>query len=75
MKGKVIEYGDGVAIVIEQPLPSQVNLPPGTQLDIAADGQTLIVTPAQDDVSDSEFEAALEKVNQRYGRALKRLAE
>ena len=75
MKGKIIEYGNGVAIVIEQPLPDQVNMLPGTQLDISVDGQTLIIKAEEDNVSDSEFDATLKKVNERYRRALKRLAD
>lgn len=74
MKGKVVEYGGDLAIVIEAPLPDELAFAPGTQLDIASDGNTLIITTVEEDVSETEFEASLEKVNRHYPNALKRLA-
>jgi hypothetical protein len=35
----------------------------------------LLVTPAQTDAQKDRFQAALDKTNHQYGRALKRLAE
>jgi len=45
-----------------------------TPQDISTDGDVLIVTPIRDKKRRREFEKALAQANQRYGRALKRLA-
>ncbi len=42
---------------------------------VSTDGQALIVMPSGGTNRREKFEQALEDVNQRYGRALKRLAQ
>jgi hypothetical protein len=46
-----------------------------TQFDISTDGQVLILAPVKDPARSSAFRVALDKVNARYPKALKKLAE
>lgn len=69
------QHGDGWALVIGKPMLDQLGIDPGTPLEVRAEGQALIVVPAHRADREARFEAALERVNREYGRALKRLAE
>jgi hypothetical protein len=58
--------------VIDRAVLDLLKIDDETPLDISTDGKVLIVSPLRDA---EEFEAALDSVNRRYGRTLKRLAE
>jgi len=72
---KLTQHGDDWALVLDQPLLDQLQINSDTPLEVRTDGQTLIVVPAHREDRQARFEAALERVNREYGRALKRLAE
>jgi antitoxin MazE len=72
---KLTRHGNGWALVLDQPMLERLNIDPQTPLEVATDGQTLIIAPARDAERRARFEAALEKANREYGRALKKLAE
>jgi hypothetical protein len=42
-------------------------------LEISTDGTMLLISPVRDEKRKKKFQEALEKVNTRYGRVLKRL--
>jgi hypothetical protein len=46
-----------------------------TPLDVSTDGQVLVIAPVRDEAHQRKFKKALDAANQKYGRALKRLAE
>jgi len=75
MTKKLTKHGNSLALVIDRPILELVGIDPDTELEISTDGQVLIVSPVRDAKHRKKFAAALEKVNQKYGRALKRLAE
>jgi antitoxin MazE len=72
---RLTKHGNSLALVIDRPILELVGIDPDTDLDISTDGQVLIVAPIRDAKRRKKFETALEKVNRKYGRALKRLAE
>jgi antitoxin MazE len=72
---KLTKHGGSWALVIDQPVLDLLKISPDTLLEVRTDGQTLLVTPAQTDAQKDRFQAALDKTNHQYGRALKRLAE
>ena len=72
---KLIKHGNSLALLIEKPVLDLLNVDADTPLEISTDGNTLIVVPVRDAARRERFEKALAKVNRRYGRALKRLAE
>jgi len=69
------KHGNSWALIIDRPVLDLLNIDPETPLKIRTDGQTLIVAPAEQTERKQKIRAALEKTNQRYGKALKRLAQ
>jgi antitoxin component of MazEF toxin-antitoxin module len=75
MTKKLTKHGNSYALVIDRPILELVGINQDTELDISTDGQVLIVSPVRDAEHRSKVEAALEKVDRKYSRALKRLAQ
>ena len=69
------KHGNSLALVIEKPVLELLGADADTLFDITTDGQALILTPVKDANRRSAFKAALRKVNERYPKALKKLAE
>jgi len=72
---RLTKHGNSLALVIDRPILELLKIDADTPLEISTDGQVLIVSPVRDAEHQEKFEKALEKVNRKYGRALKRLAE
>lgn len=72
---KLSKHGNGWALVIDEAELDLLKIDPETPLEISTDGETLIITRAASHDRRQRFQAALEKTNDKYGRALKRLAE
>lgn len=75
MTKTLTKHGNSLALVIERPILDLLNIDTDTPLDIATDGQVLVISPVRDPKRSARFKAALESANDRYGRALKRLAK
>ena len=69
------KHGNSLALVIEKPILELINADADTLFDISTDGQVLILSPVKDVSRESAFRAALDKVNARYPKALKKLSE
>jgi antitoxin component of MazEF toxin-antitoxin module len=69
------KHGNSLALVIEKPVLELIGADADTRFDISTDGQVLILAPVKDPGRRSDFRAALDKVNARYPKALKKLAE
>jgi len=69
------KHGNSLALVIEKPILELIGADADTPFDISTDGQVLILSPVKDTGRGQAFKAALEKVNARYPKALKKLAE
>jgi len=67
--------GNSLALVIDKGVLELLGIGPDTRLAISTDGTCLIVSPVGSAKRRAEFQESLKKVNQRNGRALKRLAE
>jgi antitoxin component of MazEF toxin-antitoxin module len=68
-------HGDSLALVIEKPVLNLLEADAETRFEVTTDGQVLILSPIKDRSHAGAFQAALDKVNARYPKALKRLAE
>ncbi len=75
MTKRLTKHGNSLALVIDRPVLELLDIDSETELDISTDGQVLIISPARDAKHQKKFDDALKKVNKKYGRALKRLAE
>ena len=69
------KHGNSLALVIDRPVLDLLKIDADTPLDISTDGQVLVISPIRDADHRERFEKALQSVNRKYGRALKRLAE
>jgi antitoxin component of MazEF toxin-antitoxin module len=67
--------GNSLALVIEKPVLELLGVNADTAFDVSTDGQVLILSPIRDAARQEAFTAVLDKVNARYPRALKKLAE
>lgn len=69
------KHGNSLALVLDRGILDLLDIDGATPLQITTDGKALIIAPVRDQQRTQRFESALAKVNQKYGRALKRLAE
>ena len=69
------KHGNSLALVIEKPVLELLGANAETPFDITTDGQVLILSPVKDAERKDTFQSALGKVNARYPKALKKLAE
>jgi antitoxin MazE len=72
---KLTKHGNSAALVIDKGVMELLNIDVDTPLDISTDGQVLIVSPVRDEERRRQFDEALQDINRRYSRALKKLAE
>jgi antitoxin component of MazEF toxin-antitoxin module len=72
---KLTKHGNSLAIVIERAVLDLLKIDADTPLEISTDGQVLVISPVRDNTHQDKFQKALDSVNKKYGRALKRLAE
>lgn len=75
MQKKLIKCENNLALILDQPILDLLNIDVHTPLEISTDGQVLIVAPKRDELREKNFSEALKCVNEKYGRALKRLTE
>jgi len=69
------KHGNSLALVIDRGVLDLLEIDADTPLSVTTDGTCLIVTPVRSHQRQKRLRRALEDVNRRYGRALKRLAE
>ncbi len=69
------KHGNSLALLIEKPILELLGADSDTPFDVSTDGQALVVTPVKDPKRHRKFTSALKKVNAKYPKALKKLAE
>jgi antitoxin component of MazEF toxin-antitoxin module len=69
------KHGNSLALVIEKPILELLGADAETPFEITTDGHVLILSPVKDIDRREAFEEALDEVNSRYSKALKKLAE
>ena len=75
MVKKLTKHGNSLALVIEKPVLDLLGADADTSFDITTDGHALVLIPIKDAKRQRVFRSALGKVNEKYSKALKRLAE
>ena len=75
MLKKLTRHGNSLALVIDKGILDLLNIDSGTPLEISTDGTLLLISPVRDEKRRLQFQKSLEKVNTKYGHALKRLAD
>lgn len=69
------KHGNSLAAVIEKPILELLGADAERPFDIITDGQVRTLSPILDAGRRDAFRSALDKVNARYPKALKKLAE
>ena len=72
---KLIKHGNSLALIIERPVLDLLNIEHDTPLEISTDGEILVISPVHSGKRRRKFESALKKINMKYSRSLKKLAE
>lgn len=75
MMKHLTKHGKNLALVIDPPILEELGLDANTPVDVTTDGQTLVLTPIKDPQAATLFDAALDRANRKYPKALKKLAE
>jgi antitoxin MazE len=75
MVKRLTKHGNSLALVIDRAVLDLLKIDSETPLDISTDGQVLVIAPVRDEAHQEKFRQALQTVNRKYGRALRRLAE
>lgn len=63
-----------MALVIDKALLEILKIGENTPLELTTDGKSLSISPIKDEERLVKFEGALDKVNKKYGKALKNMA-
>ena len=72
---KFTRHVNSLALVIDRSILDLLKIEADMPLDISTDGQVLIVSPDRAVERQKKFKKALKSTNQRYGNALKKLAD
>jgi antitoxin MazE len=72
---KMVSHGNSAALIIDKPILDILKIDMDTSLEISTDGKNLIISPVTDRKREQKFRAALQKVNKRHAKVLKKLAD
>lgn len=73
---KLTKHGNSYALVIERAILELLGIDDQTLLQISTpDGMTIIITPVKSKAEKKQLSDSMKKVNKKYSRTLKRLAE
>ncbi len=73
---KLTKHGNSYALIIERAILELLGIDDETLLQISTpDGSSIIVTPLKGKAEKQRFSTSMRKINKKYGRTLKRLAE
>ena len=69
------KHGNSYAMVIDKPILELLGANPKTSFEILSDGRSLVLTPVRKAKDEKKFNQAVAMVHQRFGKAMKKLAE
>ena len=75
MTKTLIRHGNSLVLVIDKPILDMLRISADTPLELTTNGDSLLVSPVRDKARQQKLRASLDKINQKFGDDLKRLAE
>jgi antitoxin component of MazEF toxin-antitoxin module len=75
MVKKLTKHGNSLALIIDRPILELLKIGEDTPLDLTTDGEILIISPQRDRKRQKQLDETLAKINRKYGKMLKRLAD
>lgn len=67
-------HGNSSALVIDKAILEILKINQKTPLEVTTDGQNLIISPVADISRTKKFKSALERINKRHAKTLRKLA-
>jgi antitoxin component of MazEF toxin-antitoxin module len=74
MTKRLIQHGNSAALILDKPILDLLNVTMDTPLEISTDGKNIVISPVKSHTED-QFLASLERINERFGTTLKKLAK
>ncbi|RLA61528.1 MAG: AbrB/MazE/SpoVT family DNA-binding domain-containing protein [Epsilonproteobacteria bacterium] len=71
---KLTKHGNSMALILDRALLEILKIGESTPLEITTDGKSLTISPVHDEKRARKLSKSLEKVNKKYGKALKKMA-
>jgi hypothetical protein len=71
----LVKHGNSWALVIDRPILDLLKISPEAPLEITTDGRSVIIAPAGGSEHKDRVRVARKKVNAKYSKAFKKLAE
>ena len=75
MDKTLIKHGHSLALVIDKPILELLQITADTPLELTTNGDAILITPIRDKRRKRQLKAYLEKINQKLGDDLERLAQ
>jgi antitoxin MazE len=75
MTKTLIRHGNSLALVIDKPILEMLAISADTPLEVTTNCDSLLISPVRDKEREKKLRSSLEKINRKYGKDLKRLAE
>ncbi len=69
------KHGNSYALIFDKPILELLQITVDTPLELSTNGDQIFLTPVRGKQRDERLQAAIEKVNAKFGDALKRLAD
>jgi antitoxin MazE len=74
MNKTLIKHGNSLALVIDKPILELLQITAETPLELTTNGDAILIRPVRDAKRQRRLQASLEKINERFGDDLERLA-
>lgn len=70
-----VKHGNSWALVMDRPILDLLKINPETPVEITTDGQSITIAPANATERKEQIRTARKKINAKYSKAFKKLAE
>lgn len=71
----LVKHGNSWALVIDKPILELLKIDPELPLEISTDGRVMTIAPAEADQHKKKVRTSRQRVNARYKKVFKKLAE
>jgi antitoxin component of MazEF toxin-antitoxin module len=71
----LVKHGNSWALVIDRPILDLLKIDPESPLEVSTDGRSVIVAPVGGSEHKNRVRAARKKINSKYSKAFKKLAD
>lgn len=68
-------HGNSAALVLDKPILELLHIDMDTPLEIATDGNSLVISPVKDAAREKKFRASLARVVAKHGKTFAKLAK